>query len=135
MNDSYETRISTARWMACDIPGNIGWIIWLAGTGLCLREGVTTYALLSLVPALLMLAGIGELISERMAGLDRALPGKRLWRGFGALTAGGAAGVPVAGWGLVTGAGTGRCLGMLAGALLCAIFAGLLLRGYRKREV
>ncbi len=27
-DELYETDISTARWLAYDIPGNAGWIIW-----------------------------------------------------------------------------------------------------------
>ena len=40
--------------------------------------------------------GVGELISERFAGLDLVLSGERLFRGFGALTAGGLLGIPMA---------------------------------------
>lgn len=29
MNDEYEMQISDARWWTYDIPGNIGWIIWI----------------------------------------------------------------------------------------------------------
>ena len=28
--DLYETKISTTRWMAYDIPGNVGWILYIA---------------------------------------------------------------------------------------------------------
>ena len=47
-----------------------------------------------------MLTGVVELISERIHGLDRVLSGKRLFRGFGALTAGVLLGIPA---GLVAG--------------------------------
>ena len=43
-----------------------------------------------------MAVGIIELISERIDGLDRTLPKKRLYRGFGALTAGGVTGAVAA---------------------------------------
>lgn len=29
----YETKISSARWIMYDIPGNIGWILYLVGYG------------------------------------------------------------------------------------------------------
>lgn len=77
-----------------------------------------------------MLVGVGELISERIAGLDRILSGKRLFRGFGALTAGGLLGIPMAVAGFKK--NKKRAVVMLAGSTLCAVFAGLLLAGYRK---
>ena len=77
-----------------------------------------------------MLIGVGELISERIAGLDRVLSGKRLFRGFGALTAGGLLGIPMAVIGLMK--NKKRAAGMLAGSTLCAVFAGLLFAGYKK---
>ena len=82
----YETGISDARWWAYDVPGNAGWIIWVIFTVLSLWQGITLFSLLSALPALLMLAGVCELISERIVKLDRVLPKKRLYRGFGALT-------------------------------------------------
>ena len=78
-----------------------------------------------------MLIGVGELISERVAGLDRVLSGKRLFRGFGALTAGGLLGIPMAIHGLKK--NKKRAAAMLAGSTLCAVFAGLLLAGYKKQ--
>lgn len=39
-----------------------------------------------------MATGIAELVDERIKGLDRTLPKKRLLRGFGALTLGGITG-------------------------------------------
>ena len=79
----------------------------------------------------LMAIGIIELISERIAGLDRVLSGKRLFRGFGALTAGGLLGIPMAILGHKR--NIKRAAAMLAGSTLCAVFAGLLLAGYRKQ--
>ena len=78
-----------------------------------------------------MLMGVGELISERIAGLDRVLSGERLFRGFGALTAGGILGIPMAILGLKR--NKKRAAAMLAGATLCAVFAGVLLAGYKKQ--
>ena len=133
MNELYETGISNARWWAYDIPGNIGWIIWLVGLIRCMRTGVGFFEALAIVPGVLMLTGVAELISERAAGLDRVLPKKRVLRGFGALTLGGVLAFPAAVVGLVTEADVSCMLWMLGGAVLCAVFAGLCLRGYKKR--
>ena len=57
MNDEYEMQISDTRWWSYDIPGNIGWIIWIVCTIKNLK--------------------------------------KRVIRGFGALTVGGALGIPI----------------------------------------
>ena len=134
MDDLYEMRLSDTQWWTCDIPGNIGWIIWIVCTVLCLAEGVTPFSALAVLPALLMLAGVAELISERIAGLGRVLPQIRVLRGFGALTLGGVLGIPVAGYGWLVKAGGGRPLWMLAGAALCAVFAGICWKGYKRKE-
>ena len=76
MNELYETKISTARWIAYDIPGNIGWILYLIYMINTLKSGISLYSLLSVFPMILMLVGIIELISERIAKLDRILPKK-----------------------------------------------------------
>lgn len=130
MNSQYKTTISDARWVAYDIPGNIGWITWLVCMFRGIREKRDVYSTASLLPGVLMLVGVGELISERIAGLDRILSGKRLFRGFGALTAGGLLGIPMAVAGFKK--NKKRAVVMLAGSTLCAVFAGLLLAGYRK---
>ncbi len=134
MNELYETKISTARWMAYDLPGNAGWIVWTVCTVLCLKQGFNAFSVLAALPALFMLTGIAELISEHVAGLDRVLTKKRLYRGFGALTLGGIAGVPIAVVGLISGSNGVYPVLMLPGAALCAVFAGLCFRGYRKRN-
>ena len=78
-----------------------------------------------------MLIGIIELISERIAKLDRLLPRKRLLRGFGSLTLGGILGAVIS----IIGVITVHCdYWMLLGSVLCAVFAGLLYKGYRKVE-
>ena len=131
MRGLYKTEISDARWWLYDVPGNAGWIIYFVCLAQLVKRGFGLFAAAALVPALLMLIGIAELISERIAKLDRILPGERLLRGFGALTLGGILGVVVSavGW------ATGDCSGwMPAGSALCAVFAGLLYRGYRKVE-
>ena len=127
----YETKISDVRWWLYDIPGNAGWIIYFVCVVRLLRQRIEPFAVASLLPAILMLIGIAELISERIAKLDRALPRKRLLRGFGALTLGGILGVIVS----VIGLAAEKCgLWLLIGSVLCAVFAGLLYKGYRKVE-
>lgn len=134
-DELYETDISTARWLAYDIPGNAGWIIWVIFTVLSLWQGISLFSLLSALPALLMLAGVCELISERIVKLDRVLPKKRLYRGFGALTLGGMLGVPIAIFGLMTDyAKADHPIWMLIGAALCAAFAGLCFKAYQKKH-
>ena len=134
MNELYETKISDARWIAYDIPGNIGWIIWFVCLFRCLTEGWTAYAILSVIPALFMLVGIAELISERIKRLDRVLPKSRLLRGFGALTLGGVSGIPVSIVGLWRGRNGSLPLWMLLGAVLCGLFAGLCFIGYKRKN-
>lgn len=141
----YETKISDARWIAYDIPGNVGWIAFLIGMILCftkrpeIMENKWIFLLLSLnlLCGAAMLVGIGELISERIQKLNRLLPKKRLYRGFGALTFGGLAGMIVSLLAFaialtkgLTGAGY---LGVLSvGGLLCFVFGGLLFREYKQ---
>ena len=131
MKQLYETKISTARWMAYDIPGNIGWITYLVCTILCLRRGLSALSIAAIFPAALTLLGIVELISERIAKLDRILPKARLYRGFGVLTLGGLLGAVVAIVGLATQGGQPLFVWMLVGATLCGAFAGLLFKGYK----
>ena len=131
VNTPYKTEISDLRWIAYDIPGNVGWIAYLICVFRGLREKRNAYSIASALPGVLMLIGVGELISERIAGLDRVLSGKRLFRGFGALTAGGLLGIPMAILGYKR--NKKRAAAMLAGSTLCAVFAGLLLAGYRKQ--
>ena len=129
----YETKISDERWWAYDIPGNVGWIAYLACLFQSLKRGLNTFNIAALLPGGLMLLGVGELISERIAGLDRVLPKRRLLRGFGALTAGGIGGMIVSVIGLATQKEKKNPAIMLMGSLLCAVFAGLCWQGYRKR--
>ena len=131
MNTLYKTEISDVRWMAYDIPGNIGWIAYLVCVFRALREKRDAYNFASAFPGVLMLIGVGELISERIAGLDRILSEKRLYRGFGALTAGGLLGIPMAIAGFRR--NKKRDAAMPAGSVLCTTFAGLLFAGYKKQ--
>jgi hypothetical protein len=129
----YETKISDARWWAYDIPGNAGWIAYLACLFQSRKRGLNTFNIAALLPGGLMGLGVGELISERIAGLDRVLPKRRLLRGFGALTLGGIGGMIVSALGLVTQKEKKNPAIMLAGSVLCAVFAGLCWQGYKKR--
>ena len=129
----YETRISDERWWAYDIPGNAGWIAYLACLFHSLRRGLNTFNMAALLPGGLMLLGVGELISERIAGLDRVLPKRRLLQGFGALTMGGIGGIVVSALGLAAQKEKKNPAVMLIGSVLCAVFAGLCWRGYKKR--
>lgn len=123
MDRIYETKISDARWWAYDIPGNIGWIVYLVCLVKRCMKGFGIFEALALVPAVLMLVGVIELVSERVAKLDRRLPRIRVLRGFGALTRGGILGAVVS--------AVGWDLWMLVGSVLCAVFAGLCYKGYR----
>ena len=129
----YETKISDARWWAYDIPGNAGWIAYLACLFQSLKRGLNAFNAFALLSGGLMLFGVGELISERIAGLDRVLPKRRLLRGFGALTMGGIGGMIVSAFGLATQKEKKNPAIMLAGSVLCAVFAGLCWQGYRKK--
>ena len=133
MKSLYETKISDARWIAYDLPGNIGWIAWIVCLILLLRKGVDWLSLIALIPALFMLIGVIELVSERIQKLDWVLPKARLYRGFGSLTLGGILGIPIASAGLITAQGP-LCLWMLAGACLCALFAWLIFREYHPQK-
>ena len=147
MKEMYETKISDARWIAYDIPGNIGWILYFVGLALCFTKQskwlesppVLTLLIIAVIPAVFMLIGIVELISERIAKLDRVLPKIRLLRGFGALTLGGILGtviplIAVAANSVTAHDNITLLIVMSVGGLLCAVFGGLLYKGYRKAE-
>ena len=91
---------------------------------------------IAVLPAVLMMIGIAELVSERFAKLDRKLPRVRLLRGFGALVLGGILGMVVSMLGLIYGyyIGESELLFiwlMLIGSLLCFVFAELIYKTYR----
>lgn len=144
---SYESDISDTRWIAYDLPGNVGWILYFGGLILSFAkkpafmesQTLLQLAVVAIIPALFMAVGIVELISERIHKLDRVLPRIRLVRGFGALTLGGVTGTVIAVVTLlcsvVIGAHELRYLWfMLAGGILCSVFAGLLYRRYKRRK-
>ena len=124
----YKTDISDARWIAYDILGNIGWITYLAMLAKMIRDREYGNAAVSTVPAALMITGVAELISERIEGLDRVLPKARLYRGFGVLTLGGITGIAAS---AVADSSKMTKSAMGGGAVLCAVFAGLLLGKYK----
>jgi hypothetical protein len=124
----YKTDISDARWIVYDIPGNIGWITYLAMLAKMIRDREYGNAAIAAAPAALMITGVAELISERIEGLDRVLPKARLYRGFGVLTLGGITGIAAS---AVADSSKMTKSAMGGGAVLCAVFAGLLLGKYK----
>ena len=130
----YESKISVKRWMVYDVLGNAGWIAYIVCLVLLFRRGVDAFAILSVLPALAMLVGIAELISERIHKLDWVLPKVRLYRGFGALTLGGVMGILVSTAELLSGKASSLAWLMLAGSALCALFAWLLFREYKPQD-
>ena len=141
----YETKISDARWWAYDIPGNVGWILYIVCLIQCFVKQpafmqtplVRISLVVGILPAIAIAVGIAELISERILKLDRILPKKRLYRGFGALTWGGFGGIVVGLSALFAGVRAGyslgdcKCLALLAvGGSLCGLFAGLILKTF-----
>lgn len=150
MEEMYETKISDARWIAYDIPGNVGWIMYIVVLVLSFVKQpafmevplVLICMAVAILPAIAMIVGIMELICERICKLDRVLTKKRLYRGFGALTWGGFGGIIVSLTALFTPLRAGYTvidctylILMAVGGVLCFVFAGLLLKGYRKKEV
>lgn len=133
MKEMYETKISDARWWAYDIPGNLGWIIYLVCLVKLMRRGFGALSAFALIPAICMLVGVAELIGERLKKLDRVLPRYRVLRGFGMLALGGLLGAVVALVGLLAGQ-DGPMSWMLVGGILCAVFAWLCYRGYRPKQ-
>lgn len=130
MEQKYKSEISVKRWIIYDIFGNVGWIMYFICTGLLLKSDLN---LTALIPAILMLIGIIELISERIVKLDYVLPKKRLYRGFGALALGGVSGTIISGISFVV-LGKRLFLWMAIGGVLCGIFAGLLFKEYHPVE-
>ena len=134
MEQKYQSEISEKRWIVYDIFGNIGWVMYLVGTGLLWKSGFSFAVIAALIPAILILVGIIELINERIAKLDYVLPKMRLYRGFGALTLGGASGFIISCIFLVI-FGNRLFLWMMIGGVVCGIFAGLLFKEYHPMEM
>ena len=143
----YETEISDFKWIAYDIPGNVGWIIYIASliltflnkSDFLLDDAFLIIMIISIFPAILMIIGIFELISERIQKLDRILPYNRLLRGFGFLSYGGLLGVILTGIGLayafisVNGYNLFYLTLMFLGSVLCAVFAWLIYRTFHPK--
>lgn len=147
MNELYQTNITDRRWIAYDIPGNVGWLTYVIGLIVFIiqrMEYIKTPIILLLVvlaamPAIAMLVGVFELINERIHKLDRLLPQKRLLRGFGALMYGGLGGIIISLIIVLLHLTANQDVAvyfavMGAGAMLCMIFCGLLYKGYHKCE-
>ena len=144
----YESHISTARWLVYDVPGNVGWIMYLVCLIQCFVQRpefleiplVLISLVIGILPAIAMVIGIAELISERILKLDRILPKKRLYRGFGALTWSGSGGIIVGLNATVAGLRAGfsveECkllILLAAGGAMCALFAGLIFKTFHPR--
>lgn len=142
----YESDISDAIWIAYDLPGNAGWILYFVGLILTIAgkpkfmelQIILPMMAVAIVPALFMLVGIVELISERIHKLDRILSHVRLIRDFGTLTLGGVTGTAITAVMLICAmwTETGQQLYlwlMLAGGILCGVFAWLLFRRYKRK--
>ena len=139
--DLYETKISNARWIAYDIPANLGWIAYIV----CLILIFTNAALCStfmltffgVIPAVWLLIGIGELIGERILKLDRVLPLCRLLRGFGVITVASLLGGLLSAESFIIDLTKGYfCLChlvMTVGGFVCGVLALLLFKGYQRK--
>lgn len=145
----YESHISTVRWLVYDVPGNVGWILYLVCLIWCFVQRpefmeiplVLISLVIGILPAIAMVVGIAELISERILKLYRILPKKRLYRGFGALTWGGFGGMIVGLTGLFAGLRGGYSVGeckllilLAVGGALCAVFAGLIFKTFHPQK-
>lgn len=135
MKATYETKISDRKWIVFDILGNIGWIAYYV----CLVLAFVKYGdnlvlnIISVIPAAFILLGLCELISERIAKLDRVLSRARLLRGFGSATLGSILGVIVSIVAAIMHFNVVYLI-MLIGSALCAVFCGLLFGGYKKKN-
>ncbi|OUM66957.1 hypothetical protein PIROE2DRAFT_5693 [Piromyces sp. E2] len=101
MDATYESKISTPVWLILDLIGNSGLILYFIGLILSFvkkpefmkNNSMLIFMILSIIPAILFLIGSYELIVERIKKLDRILPKKRLYRGFGSIYVGGLLGL------------------------------------------
>ena len=145
----YESHISTAKWLIYDVPGNVGWIMYIVCRIQCfvkqpafMQTPLVQISLMAgILPAIAMAVGIVELISERILKLDRILPRKRVYRGFGALTWGGIGGMIVGLSALFASLRSGyymeesQSLMLLAvGGALCGLFAGLIFKTFHPQK-
>ncbi len=143
----YETEMTGTGRVVCDLCLNIGWMVYFVTLMLIFvkRSDLISYPVIfgmliaSAFPAVVMLLGLAELISERILGLVKELPRGRLVRGYGLLIWAGAGGSAVSAaaavYGLLaTQAGLGYVFAMLFGAVMCALSAWIVFRGYSERK-
>ena len=130
----YHSSISLSFWWVCDILGNLGWIAYLAGLVMFLNSGQENlwFNLVFLLTATGILAGLTEIITERIDKLDWTLPEIRLRRGFGLCSLS-----SIAGWVatlvLILIDGPSLPLTMMnVGALACALFVSVIYLNYKK---
>lgn len=127
--------------MAYDVPANLGWIAYIVCLVLiftnaapCSRSMLTFF---EVIPAVWLLIGIGELISERIVKLDRILPFTRLMRGFGVITVGSLLGGTLSAVSLFIELAQGHfCIYhmlMTVGGFVCGVLALLLFKGYKRQ--
>lgn len=147
----YRLTITDKQWWCYDIFGNIGWIAYYTGLALCLLRNPTymqnksIFMLIvfgGLISAALIFIGLVELISERVKGLARVLPKRRMYRGFGAIACGSFAGTIVSVAAvisiLITEVNFNASIlypGIMSGgAILCFVFVWLIFRGFVKQD-
>ncbi|ORX80580.1 hypothetical protein BCR32DRAFT_327661 [Anaeromyces robustus] len=147
MSETYETKISTKKWIIYDLPGNAGWILYLVRLILIFakkaeflnNKGILCIIILSFIPAILMIIDVIELINEKINKLDRILSKTRLYRGFGALSLGGLLGIIIT----IIGILYGYCITikydllylwfMFFGSILALLFSTLIFVTYKKK--
>lgn len=139
--DLYENKISNVRWIAYDIPANLGWIAYITVLVLIFTNGaecsksILTY--FGVIPAVWLLIGIGELIGERIDKLDRVLLLRRLLRDFGVITIASLLGGLLSTVSFIVDLTHGHfCLYhlvMTVGGFVCGMLALLLFKGYQRK--
>lgn len=132
LREIYKSDISDREWIVYDIGGNLGWVLYFAGSYLAggSAEGLFA-AIVELLSALAILVGLIELICERVKKLDRVLPRYRVLLGFGALVLGGVLGCVAGVLRLEDGGFSVGGVLMTVGGALCSVFALQLYRRYQ----
>ena len=148
-NIIYESEISNDKWLIYDVPGNVGWILYIYQLvrlfmnppGFMKIPLVQISLAAGFLPVLAMLVGIAELISERSMKLDRILPRKRLYRGFGALTWSGFGGAVISLNALFASLCSDYSIEecqplmlLVVGGALCGLFAGLIFKTFHPQD-
>lgn len=101
------------------------------------NKGIAVLLFLDLFCGIVMITGLVELIRERLCKLDRVLPKRCLYRGFGALTFGGFSGMLVSLLAVAVSVlqgldGTIYLALLSGGGFLCFLFSGLILKEYKR---